>query len=49
MTSLENFKILLPADNGLSESEIVTMRYLMDMQADMVRDSYIEAKANGTI
>lgn len=49
MTSLEDFKILLPADHGLSESEILTMRDLMDMQTDMILDSYIEAKANGTM
>ena len=49
MTPLEEFKTLLPKDHNLSEDEIITMRDLIDLQADLILDSYIEDKASATI
>lgn len=46
MTPIEEFKELLPKGRGLSEDEIITMRDLIDLQADMILDSYIQTKIN---
>jgi len=42
---IEEFKKMLPSDHNLSEDEIVTMRDLIDIQAENILDSYIVNKA----
>ena len=49
MTPLEEFRELLPDGHGLTEEEIITMRDLVDAQADLILDSCIKDKASGTI
>jgi hypothetical protein len=49
MTPLDEFRELLPADHNLTEEQLMTMRDLVDLQADMILDSYIQAKADGAI
>lgn len=49
MTPIEEFKKMLPFDHNLSEDEIMTMRDLIDIQANLILDSYIKDKADGTI
>ena len=49
MTPLEELKKLLPDGHDLSDDEIITMRDLIDHQADMILDSYIHHIANATI
>lgn len=49
MTPLNEFKKLLPEGHDLTEEELITMRDLIDMQADLILDSYLREKANGTI
>lgn len=49
MTPIEEFKKLLPSEYDLSEDEIVTMRDLVDMQVDLILDSYIQDKVSATI
>jgi hypothetical protein len=44
MTPIDEFKELLPKNHGLSEDEIVTMRDLVDSQADLILDSYLAHK-----
>lgn len=48
MTPLEEFKKLLPERySDLTEEQLITMRDLIDLQADMILDSYIQVKADG--
>lgn len=41
MTPIDEFRKLLPANHSLSEDEIATMRDLVDLQADLILDSYL--------
>jgi len=47
MTPLEEFKPLLPESYTLSHEEVKTMRNLIDIQADIILDAYIQNKADG--
>ena len=47
MTPINEFEALLPKDHGLSAEQIETMRDLVDTQADMILDSYIQDKVDG--
>ena len=49
MTPIDEFKLLLPPDRNLTEDEIITMRDLIDEQADTILDAYIQDKADGKI
>ena len=47
MTPLEEFRKLVPEGYNLTEEELITMRDLIDLQADMILDSFIESKRKG--
>ncbi len=49
MTPIDEFKKLLPEGYNLSEEQLITLRDLIDMQADLILDSYLSDKANGII
>lgn len=49
MTPIDEFKKLLPANHDINEDEIVTMRDLVDAQADTILDAYIRDKVDGKI
>lgn len=46
MTPLEEFRELVPESYSLTEEELITMRDLIDLQTDIILDSYIQTKIN---
>jgi hypothetical protein len=49
MTPLDEFKKLVPKHITLTEDELITLRDLVDLQADMVLETYLKDKADGII
>ena len=49
MTPIDEFKTLLLSDYNLTEEQIITMRDLVDAQADTILDAYIQDKVDGKI
>lgn len=49
MTSLDEFKKLVPEHIKLTDDELSTFRDLVDLQADMVVEAYLKDKADGII
>lgn len=49
MTPIDEFIALLPEGHGLSGEQIRTMRDLVDAQADVILDFYIQDKVDGKI
>jgi hypothetical protein len=49
MTPINEFKKLLPFNHNLTEEQIVTMRDLVDAQAEAILDAYIRDKVDGKI
>jgi len=49
MTPINEFEALLPPDHNLTEDQIVTMRDLVDVQASIILDAYIQDKVDGKI
>lgn len=45
-TPLDEFKKLLPAGCDLDDEQLETMRDLVDLQADLILDSFIASKAD---
>lgn len=48
MTPLEEFRKLVPEGYNLTEEELITMRDLIDLQADLILESYISSKKDHT-
>lgn len=46
MTPLNEFKTLLPEGINLTDEQLETMRDLIDLQADLILDSYLSSKAD---
>jgi hypothetical protein len=44
MTPLDEFKKLIPEHTKLTEEQLITLRDLMDSQADLILDSYLISK-----
>jgi hypothetical protein len=49
MTTLDEFKKLVPEHITLAEDRLITFRDLVDLQADMVIEAYLKDKADGII
>lgn len=46
MTPLDEFRELVPEGHKLTEEELIIMRDLVDLQADLILDSWIASKAD---
>lgn len=46
MTPLEEFRELVPEGYDLTEEELMTMRDLVDLQVDLILDSWIASKVD---
>ena len=46
MTPLDEFRELVPEGHNLTEEELTTMRDLVDLQVDLILDSWIASKAD---
>lgn len=44
MTPLAEFRELVPEGHNLTEEELITMRDLVDLQVDLILDSWIASK-----